>query len=83
MSHSRPGTPSSLPAPKKAKTSHNFDAPVNTPEVFHPGLLDAANAQALHEAYTNSHPFKYAVIDHLFDDSLLVKVRLRAAATSF
>lgn len=71
MSRPRPRSPSVEPAAKKAKTTH-------VPSViasFQHGLLEQENALILHGTYIKSKPFKYAVIDKLFQDDLLVKVR--------
>jgi hypothetical protein len=72
-------TPTSDTLQKRLKTSHppSADEPTNIASRFHPGLLetDAANLQKLKTTYATNEPFKYAVIDKLFQDDLLKNVK--------
>lgn len=42
---------------------------------FAEGILDAGNIQKLNNSYTTSDPFKYAVVDTLFQNNLLINVK--------
>ncbi|EGO02360.1 hypothetical protein SERLA73DRAFT_159290 [Serpula lacrymans var. lacrymans S7.3] len=67
-----PAEPDSLL--KRLKTTH--DAPQNDPTAhFAPNLLSADTVQTLHQSYHASEPYKYVVIDKLFDDELLRNVK--------
>ncbi|KAF8841541.1 hypothetical protein BDN67DRAFT_966946 [Paxillus ammoniavirescens] len=72
-------TPTSDTLQKRLKTSHppSPDEPTNIASRFYPGLLetDVANLQKLKTTYATNEPFKYAVIDKLFQDDLLKNVK--------
>ncbi|KAH7887435.1 nuclear protein [Phlebopus sp. FC_14] len=61
---------------KRLKTSHS-PATEETDHTsrFHPGLLEADSIQQLHTTYATNEPFKYAVIEKLFQDELLRNVK--------
>jgi prolyl 3-hydroxylase /prolyl 3,4-dihydroxylase len=79
MVRTHPRSPSPEPSSsgsllKRLKTTHS-------PESFDPiphfaqGVLDAPSVQKLHDHYVCSEPFKYAVVERLFDDGLLRGVK--------
>ncbi|KAF9226801.1 hypothetical protein BS17DRAFT_505516 [Gyrodon lividus] len=78
MAQVRARSPSPAPTSdslqKRPKTSHPSESTSITSR-FHPGLLEADNLQKLNANYTTSEPFKYAVIDKLFQDELLKNVK--------
>ncbi|KAF7294354.1 Nuclear protein [Mycena chlorophos] len=63
---------------KKLKSSHvsspNGHLEDPTPH-FAEGLLDHCNISQLNSIYTTSEPFKYSVVEKLFQDELLQKVK--------
>ncbi|KDQ64141.1 hypothetical protein JAAARDRAFT_27758 [Jaapia argillacea MUCL 33604] len=73
-------------AVKRLKTAHKPDTsmPLNptsfpvladpTPH-FSDGVLDPTNIQRLNKSYLASEPYKYAVLEKLFQDTLLQKVK--------
>ena len=67
---------SDQPSPKKLKSSH-LDTPddVSLRECFAGGVLDDSNVHRLAESYRSSEPYLYAVLDKLFKDDLLSKVK--------
>ncbi|KAG6850916.1 hypothetical protein H0H93_006742 [Arthromyces matolae] len=70
-SHSRPISPDS--AAKRLKTSHTVVAePVSS---FAQGLFDHNVTSKLHKSYKTSEPFKYAIVEKLFEDELLKSVK--------
>ncbi|KAG6330350.1 hypothetical protein ID866_8737, partial [Astraeus odoratus] len=61
---------------KRLKTSHSPSAPsTDYASHFYPGLLEDSNVQALRTSYANADPFKFAVIEKLFQDDLLRGVK--------
>jgi hypothetical protein len=78
MARARAHTPESAPASKRLKTSHPAaaTAPAAVHDAFQPGLLAPGNSKRLRAEYTQSTPFKHAIIDALFDGDLLVQVRV-------
>src|ERR1700722_10005311 len=75
MAKTRPLPPSSDFRPsllKKAKAdqSSDFDDSGFAHEVF-----DPSNIHNLHATYASNEPFKYAVLERLFQDELLQKVK--------
>jgi prolyl 3-hydroxylase /prolyl 3,4-dihydroxylase len=68
----------SPPVSKRLKTVHSAD---NSPALgiethhFAPGSLDQAAVQLLRTSYLASKPFKYAVVEKLFQDELLKAVK--------
>lgn len=75
----RPRTNSTVEArsAKKLKTNHaeqNSDADL-AQACFADGLLTASNVDRLSKSYSASDPYLYAVIDKLFQDDLLSKVK--------
>ncbi|EIW76255.1 hypothetical protein CONPUDRAFT_130769 [Coniophora puteana RWD-64-598 SS2] len=65
--HERSPSPTADSQAKKLKTD-----PV---QQFHDGLLEPESIQKLRNDYTTSEPYKYAVIETLFQDDLLRKVK--------
>ncbi|KAG8980141.1 hypothetical protein FRB93_009637 [Tulasnella sp. JGI-2019a] len=55
------------------KSRHDISG-LDLSAIFAPGLLQPSNIERMHVSYTNSSPFKYAVLEQLFDDSLLQNV---------
>jgi hypothetical protein len=83
-----PQDPSDSPLPslpKKLKTAHPADASVTDPTgsadgenfapEFAPGLFDLTHIRELHTTYAANLPFKYAVLEKLFQDELLENVK--------
>lgn len=66
--HSRPSTPA--PVAKRLKVSH-----VSAEDHLYPGLLAESNAEKLHSTYVSNTPYKYAVVEKLFQDDLLTQVK--------
>jgi len=61
---------------KRLKTTHSpLTSTVDHALLFYTGLFSAENVQQLHQAYTSSEPFKYAIIEKLFQDDLLKNVK--------
>jgi hypothetical protein len=62
---------------KRLKTTHTISEPGPGDPVaqFSDGVLDAGNIQKLHMSYAASEPFKYCVLDKLFQDELLNNVK--------
>ena len=62
---------------KRLKTAHTTsDLDVGGPvSQFADGVLDPDNIQKLHTTYAANEPFKYCVLDKLFQDDLLVHVK--------
>ncbi|KAJ7068716.1 nuclear protein [Mycena amicta] len=62
---------------KKLKSSHVSppSAPADPTPHFSTGLLDHCNIAQLHSGYTTNEPFKYSVVEKLFQDDLLQKVK--------
>ncbi|KAF7302065.1 Nuclear protein [Mycena indigotica] len=74
----RPDTSSSLI--KKLKSSHvssptNGTSAADPTPFFASGLLDHCNIAQLHSGYVANEPFKYSVVEKLFQDELLQKVK--------
>ncbi|KAL5530516.1 NUA3 [Sanghuangporus sanghuang] len=70
---------SDQPSPKKLKTSHSeLNGVADDPSLracFADGVLDTQNIQRLAESYRSSEPYLHAVLDKLFKDVLLSKVK--------
>jgi hypothetical protein len=77
MAHTHRRSPSPQPVVKKPKTTHTVPshAVADPSEYFATGLLDHTTIQELHAAYSTSAPFKHAVVQKLFQDDLLEKVK--------
>ncbi|KAI0053613.1 nuclear protein [Auriscalpium vulgare] len=62
---------------KRLKIAHASPLPPPDDHVasFAPNVFDPSHVHRLHSAYTTSEPFKYALIDKLFQDDLLQKVK--------
>jgi|SRR5882762_4492517 hypothetical protein len=77
--HERSPSPAASPDSllKRLKTTHSSDPDAGTPPTAHfaDGLLDAGSIQKLHKSYIENEPFKYCVLDKLFQDDLLKKVK--------
>ena len=75
--HARSPSPapnhSSLKRPKLAKTTS--DPSEDFTPYFASHLFDHDNIHRLNAAYRESEPYKYAVVDKLFQDNLLHKVK--------
>lgn len=80
MAHVHERSPSLEPSSdsllKRLKTTHSSSTSSVDHELrFYPGLFGPENVQQLHQAYANSEPFKYAIIEKLFQDDLLKNVK--------
>ncbi|KAJ8482639.1 hypothetical protein ONZ45_g14877 [Pleurotus djamor] len=62
---------------KRLKTTHVSPkpSPADHADAFYTGLLDHNNVQRLHGEYNESQPFKHAIVEKLFQDDLLRKVK--------
>ncbi|KAL4076247.1 nuclear protein, partial [Scleroderma citrinum] len=61
---------------KRLKTSHSPSvSSTNYAPHFYPGLLEECSMQSLQTSYANSKPFKFGVIEKLFQDDLLRGVK--------
>lgn len=61
---------------KRLKTSHSSSTPsADNSSLFYAGLLEENSVEFLRTKYTNSEPFKFAVIEKLFQDNLLRGVK--------
>ncbi|KAG1806461.1 nuclear protein [Suillus plorans] len=61
---------------KRLKTTHSSStSTVDHRLRFDPGLFGPENVQKLHQDYADSEPFKYAIIEKLFQDDLLKNVK--------
>jgi Rps23 Pro-64 3,4-dihydroxylase Tpa1-like proline 4-hydroxylase len=58
---------------KRPRIEHNLIP--DAPTYFASGLLKTSNADRLGQEYRQSAPFKYCVVDQLFQDDLLRKVK--------
>ncbi|KIJ69896.1 hypothetical protein HYDPIDRAFT_78857 [Hydnomerulius pinastri MD-312] len=68
--------PTSDSLQKRLKTSHTSSSQnLDITSRFHLGLLEASSVQELNTSYATSKPFKYAVIEKLFQDELLKNVK--------
>ncbi|KAG6861832.1 hypothetical protein C0995_011129 [Termitomyces sp. Mi166 len=72
--HSRSRSRSPDAAQKRLKTSHT-SSPTRPADYFANGLFDHNITSKLHVAYEAARPFKYAVVEKLFQDDLLKKVK--------
>lgn len=80
MAHVHERSPSLEPSSdsllKRLKTTHSSSTSSADHELrFYPGLFGPENVQRLHQAYADSEPFKYAIIEKLFQDDLLKNVK--------
>lgn len=80
MAQVRERSPSPVPSSdtllKRLKTTHPSLTPTaDVASHFHPDLFSSENIQQLHQAYADSEPFKYAIIEKLFRDDLLKNVK--------
>jgi hypothetical protein len=66
--HSRPSTPA--PVAKRIKVAH-----VSAEEYLFPGLLADSNAEKLRSTYASNTPYKYAIVEKLFQEDLLTHVK--------
>lgn len=73
--HTRLDSVDEAPSAKKQKTTHETAPLDDLASCFATGLLDASNIDSLHKSYKTSEPYLYAVIDKLFQDDLLLKVK--------
>lgn len=71
--HTRSDPVDEAPSAKKQKTTHDSEAVLVS--CFATGLLDASSIDSLHTSYKTSEPYLYAVVDKLFQDDLLLKVK--------
>ena len=72
---SRSPSPGAHESAKRRKTSH--DSPVSTDVAsnFADGLFDPDNISRLQNSYRNNKPFNHAIVDRLFQNDLLEKVK--------
>lgn len=73
----RSSSPTSAPPPqaKRLKTAHATGQDTDTASHFASGLLDEQTAHHLKASYEHSRPFKHALVEKLFQDELLTKVK--------
>ncbi|KAG1752418.1 nuclear protein [Suillus paluster] len=63
---------------KRLKTTHpSLTSTVDhdSESLFYTGLFRPENVQQLHQAYAGNEPFKYAIVEKLFQDDLLKNVK--------
>ncbi|KAG1735047.1 nuclear protein [Suillus lakei] len=60
---------------KRLKTTHSSLTSTDHELHFYTGLFRPENVQQLNQAYTDSEPFKYAIVEKLFQDDLLKNVK--------
>lgn len=61
---------------KRLKTGHSLSASsTNYAPHFYPGLLEESSIHSLRTSYANSEPFRFGVIENLFQDELLRGVK--------
>jgi len=75
--HERPESPTPDAGPsKKIKTIHSSLADgTDVTSAFANGVLDHANIANLHKTYLENKPFHYALVEKLFQDDLLSRVK--------
>lgn len=73
MNQTRLRSPSPLTSNKRPKTRFSLTSDIGGR--FVPGLLEDSNALRLNREYSCSRPYRYCVIDKLFDDALLTQVK--------
>ncbi|KAK7470221.1 putative component of NuA3 histone acetyltransferase complex [Stygiomarasmius scandens] len=75
--HERPESPAPDAGPsKKMKTIHSSLADgTDVTSAFASGVLDHANIANLHKTYLENKPFHYALVEKLFQDDLLSRVK--------
>ncbi|KAI3595131.1 nuclear protein [Moniliophthora roreri] len=76
-SHARSPSPSSDPTPliKRLKTAHTTNSVDDVIASFAPEVLDHHNIAKLNKEYKESEPFRYALVEKLFQDDLLRNVK--------
>ncbi|OBZ70412.1 hypothetical protein A0H81_09860 [Grifola frondosa] len=83
-SHERSPTPDGDAEPavllKRLKVSHTSDASTDPIPHFATDLFSPANIHRLHAEYDVSSPFKHALVEKLFQDDLLKRVKDEALA---
>ncbi|KIL70375.1 hypothetical protein M378DRAFT_67391 [Amanita muscaria Koide BX008] len=76
MPRTRTRSPSPAPTdPKKRRKTSHSPSSSDHARFFADGLFDHDNTAKLHKTYVSNSPFKYAIIDHLFQNDLLEKVK--------
>ncbi|KAF8514846.1 nuclear protein [Hysterangium stoloniferum] len=75
MAPTRTRSPSPDASNKRMKADHTLSEESNVDLCFTSGLLANANALKLNGSYHQALPYKYCVLDQLFDDELLRKVK--------
>lgn len=60
---------------KRLKTGHLSASSTNYAPHFYPGLLEESSIHPLRTSYANSEPFRFGVIEKLFQDELLRGVK--------
>jgi hypothetical protein len=75
MAPARTRSPSPFSANKRQKPDAHASEDAGPASKFAPGLLAPGKAEELHKGYMQSEPYKYCVLDKLFDDDLLKKVK--------
>lgn len=60
---------------KRRRHSGSFNGETEPAAYFAANLLSASNVASLSEQYHSSNPFKHVVIDKIFQESLLMKVK--------
>jgi hypothetical protein len=66
-------SPSDTPSPPAVATTPSFNT--NTGVAFAYEIFNHNHIAKLHTDYLDSNPFKHAVVENLFQDELLVKVK--------
>ena len=64
-----------IPAPAPTVTAGTNTSTVDPTTQFAPGVLDHTTIAKLNSAYVANEPFKYAIVEKLFQDELLQKVK--------
>ena len=62
-------------APKRVKRDHIAIDMGGAKSHFAPGLFEEPNVNRLHQEYTKSAPFKHVVVEKLFNDGLVTRVK--------
>ncbi|KIJ37481.1 hypothetical protein M422DRAFT_69393 [Sphaerobolus stellatus SS14] len=75
MAPGRARSPSPFTANKRLKPDSPSGGDAGLISSFAAGILEPGKAEGLHQAYMQSEPYKYCVLDKLFIDTLLKKVK--------
>jgi hypothetical protein len=82
--HARDLSPDALAPPQLLKRPKTSADDMSSPApAFAPGLFDHNSIAALSHSYRSGSPFKHAILEKLFHDDLLAKVRDECLGLSF